>query len=193
VINPRRPRRGACPAELRTSAEVRSTLCTNARHYVAPGWQPGLLHIAGSTRSAIRLDLSSFDSKLGVVAACSLRSGITPPTGLAAGRPSQKTNCYMHGCPCGFYGDTTRECRCTGAIIQRYLGRVSGPLLDRIDLHIEVPAVPYKELRGSDQGVTSEQMRQRVAAARSATAPRVLQRAHPARAVAHALRPRRCR
>jgi magnesium chelatase family protein len=99
----------------------------------------------------------------------------------------------MNPCPCGFYGDTTRECRCTGAIIQRYLGRVSGPLLDRIDLHIEVPAVPYKELRGSDQGVTSEQMRQRVAAARSATAPRVLQRAHPARAVAHALRPRRCR
>ena len=54
----------------------------------------------------------------------------------------------MNPCPCGFYGDTTRECRCTGAIIQRYLGKLSGPLLDRIDLHIEVPAVPYKELRG---------------------------------------------
>jgi magnesium chelatase family protein len=72
----------------------------------------------------------------------------------------------MNPCPCGFYGDTTRECRCTGAIIQRYLGRVSGPLLDRIDLHIEVPAVPYKELRGHDQGAASGEMRGRVAAAR---------------------------
>src|SRR5262249_48741181 len=49
----------------------------------------------------------------------------------------------MNPCPCGFYGDSTRECRCTGGIIQRYLGKLSGPLLDRIDLHIEVPAVPY--------------------------------------------------
>jgi len=72
----------------------------------------------------------------------------------------------MNPCPCGFFGDTTRECRCTGAIIQRYLGRVSGPLLDRIDLHIEVPAVPYKELRGRDEGVTTEQIRTRVALAR---------------------------
>ena len=57
----------------------------------------------------------------------------------------------MNPCPCGFYGDPTRECRCTGAIIQRYLGKISGPLLDRIDLHIEVPAVAYKELRGKDR------------------------------------------
>ncbi len=53
----------------------------------------------------------------------------------------------MNPCPCGYYGDTTRECRCTPAIIQRYLGKISGPLLDRIDIQIEVPAVPYKELR----------------------------------------------
>jgi magnesium chelatase family protein len=72
----------------------------------------------------------------------------------------------MNPCPCGFYGDTTRECRCTGAIIQRYLGRVSGPLLDRIDLHIEVPAVPYKELRGRDTGTSSASMRERVSASR---------------------------
>ncbi|MGA3025412.1 MAG: YifB family Mg chelatase-like AAA ATPase [Bryobacteraceae bacterium] len=65
-----------------------------------------------------------------------------------------------------------------GAIIQRYLGRVSGPLLDRIDLHIEVPAVPYKELRGSDQGVPSEQMRQRVAAARDLQQRRGFYNAH---------------
>ncbi|MCC6862821.1 MAG: YifB family Mg chelatase-like AAA ATPase, partial [Bryobacterales bacterium] len=45
----------------------------------------------------------------------------------------------MNPCPCGFYGDATRECRCTPGIIQRYLGKISGPLLDRIDIHIEVP------------------------------------------------------
>lgn len=72
----------------------------------------------------------------------------------------------MNPCPCGFYGDPTRECRCTGAIIQRYLGKISGPLLDRIDMHIEVPAVPYQELRGKESGTTSEQMRARVGAAR---------------------------
>jgi len=68
----------------------------------------------------------------------------------------------MNPCPCGFFGDTTRECRCTGAIIQRYLAKISGPLLDRIDLHIEVPAVPYQELRSNQAGVTSAQMRERV-------------------------------
>jgi magnesium chelatase family protein len=73
----------------------------------------------------------------------------------------------MNPCPCGFYGDTTRECRCTPGIIQRYLAKVSGPLLDRIDLHIEVPAVPYKELRGKTDGQTSEQIRERVEQARA--------------------------
>jgi magnesium chelatase family protein len=73
----------------------------------------------------------------------------------------------VNACPCGFFSDSTRECRCTGAIIQRYLSKISGPLLDRIDLHVEVPAVPYKELRGKDHGVSSAEMRQRVEAARA--------------------------
>ena len=73
----------------------------------------------------------------------------------------------MNPCPCGFYGDSTRECRCTPGIIQRYLAKVSGPLLDRIDLQIEVPAVPYKELRGRHDGVSSADIRARVEAARS--------------------------
>ena len=73
----------------------------------------------------------------------------------------------MNPCPCGFFSDPTRECRCTGAIIQRYLSKISGPLLDRIDLHVEVPAVPYKELRGKDQAAGSSEMRQRVEAARA--------------------------
>ena len=73
----------------------------------------------------------------------------------------------MNPCPCGYYGDSSRECRCTGGIIQRYLGKISGPLLDRIDLHVEVPAVPYKDLRGKEGGVTSGEMRERVLRARA--------------------------
>ncbi len=73
----------------------------------------------------------------------------------------------MNPCQCGFFGDPTRECRCTGALIQRYLGRISGPLLDRIDLHVEVPAVPYRELRGKDEGASSGEIRARVQRARA--------------------------
>jgi magnesium chelatase family protein len=80
--------------------------------------------------------------------------------------------------PCGFYGDPTRECRCTGGIIQRYLGKISGPLLDRIDLHIEVPAVAYKELRSNENGVTSADMRERVLAARAIQQARGFYNAH---------------
>ncbi len=88
----------------------------------------------------------------------------------------------MNPCPCGFYGDATRECRCTGAIIQRYLAKISGPLLDRIDLHIEVPAVPYQELRGASQGPTSAEIAGRVKRAREAASARGFYNAHiPAR------------
>ena len=73
----------------------------------------------------------------------------------------------MNPCPCGFYGDSTRECRCTGGIIQRYLSKISGPLLDRIDLHIEVPAVPYKEMRAEAGGDSSAEIRRRVERARA--------------------------
>ncbi|MEO8435034.1 MAG: YifB family Mg chelatase-like AAA ATPase [Pyrinomonadaceae bacterium] len=54
----------------------------------------------------------------------------------------------MNPCPCGFWNDPTRECRCTPLQIQRYVGRISGPLLDRIDIHIDVPAVKFRELVG---------------------------------------------
>src|SRR5579864_4997659 len=84
----------------------------------------------------------------------------------------------MNPCPCGFFGDPTRECRCTGGIIQRYLGKISGPLLDRIDLHIEVPAVPYQELRGKDEGVASAEIRARVETARSLQQTRGFYNAH---------------
>src|SRR5882724_3875753 len=73
----------------------------------------------------------------------------------------------MNPCPCGFFGDSTRECRCTPGIIQRYLGKISGPLLDRIDIHVEVPAVPYKELRSNGTSESSADMRERVERARA--------------------------
>ncbi len=73
----------------------------------------------------------------------------------------------MNPCRCGFYGDSTRECRCTPAQIQQYLSKISGPLLDRIDIHVEVPAVPYKELRGDSQSESSAEIRARVERARA--------------------------
>jgi magnesium chelatase family protein len=78
----------------------------------------------------------------------------------------------MNPCPCGYYGDPTRECRCTPATIQRYLGKISGPLLDRIDIQIEVPAVPYKELRAGEVTESSSDMLARVERAREIQATR---------------------
>jgi magnesium chelatase family protein len=72
----------------------------------------------------------------------------------------------MNPCACGYYGDPTRECRCTPALIQRYLGKISGPLLDRIDIQIEVPAVPYRELRAGEVAESSADMLGRVERAR---------------------------
>src|SRR5690242_2802480 len=72
----------------------------------------------------------------------------------------------MNPCPCGYFGDPTRECHCTPPMIQRYVARISGPLLDRIDIHIEVPAVKYKELRAPSSSEDSAAVRQRVIAAR---------------------------
>ncbi len=73
----------------------------------------------------------------------------------------------MNPCPCGFWNDPTRECRCTPPQIQRYVGRVSGPLLDRIDIHVDVPAVRFKDLT-SKEALTegSEEIRARVLRAR---------------------------
>ena len=68
--------------------------------------------------------------------------------------------------PCGFFNDPSRECTCTPPVIQRYVSKISGPLLDRIDIHIDMPAVKYRELREDASGETSDQIRARVVAAR---------------------------
>jgi magnesium chelatase family protein len=72
----------------------------------------------------------------------------------------------MNPCPCGYFNDKSRECMCTPPMIQRYVAKISGPLLDRIDIHIEVPAVQYKELRGGAAAEGSLEIRGRVMAAR---------------------------
>ena len=72
----------------------------------------------------------------------------------------------MNPCPCGYYGDTKRECRCGPPVIHRYRQRISGPLLDRIDLHVEVPLVDYKALSSHDGGEPSREVQQRVKKAR---------------------------
>ncbi|MGH9775751.1 MAG: YifB family Mg chelatase-like AAA ATPase [Candidatus Acidiferrales bacterium] len=72
----------------------------------------------------------------------------------------------MNPCPCGFFGDPQRDCHCTPMQIQRYVSKISGPLLDRIDIHIEVPAVKYKELRGNSEIENSAAVRERVIRAR---------------------------
>ncbi len=73
----------------------------------------------------------------------------------------------MNPCPCGYYSSPTHECCCTVPQIQRYRSKVSGPLLDRIDIHVEVPAVKYKELSGRTTGEMSESIRSRVKKART--------------------------
>jgi magnesium chelatase family protein len=73
----------------------------------------------------------------------------------------------MNPCPCGFFTDPQKECTCTPLQIQRYRSKISGPLLDRIDIQVEVPTLRYQELASKDAGEASVQIRQRVNAARA--------------------------
>jgi magnesium chelatase family protein len=72
----------------------------------------------------------------------------------------------MNPCPCGFFNDKSRECRCTQPMVQRYMQKISGPLMDRIDIHIDVPAVNYKEMRSVTEPEGSDAIRKRVLRAR---------------------------
>ena len=73
----------------------------------------------------------------------------------------------MNPCPCGYFSDPKHACRCTHHQIHRYRSKISGPLLDRIDLHVEVPAVPYKDLMQEGQAESSRTIQRRVAASRA--------------------------
>ena len=73
----------------------------------------------------------------------------------------------MNPCPCGFLGDPKKPCKCAPMMVEKYMGRISGPLLDRIDLHIEVPPVPFEDLSKPGDGTGSAMMREQVFAARA--------------------------
>lgn len=78
----------------------------------------------------------------------------------------------MNPCPCGYYGDPNHACRCTRTQLQNYRAKISGPLLDRIDLHVEVPATPLADLQSLPAGASSAELREGVLAARGAQAVR---------------------
>ncbi|MFM7206856.1 MAG: YifB family Mg chelatase-like AAA ATPase [Planctomycetaceae bacterium] len=78
----------------------------------------------------------------------------------------------LNPCPCGYRGDPRRACQCTGPQVEKYMGKISGPLLDRIDIHLEVPAVPFRELSSARAGTSSSQMREAVLEARRLQAAR---------------------
>jgi magnesium chelatase family protein len=72
----------------------------------------------------------------------------------------------MNPCPCGYYNHPDKDCSCAPGLVQRYLNRISGPLLDRIDIHVEVVPVPFRELSDDRKSEKSEVIRERVVAAR---------------------------
>ena len=72
----------------------------------------------------------------------------------------------MNPCPCGYFTDPYHECRCTPVQIQHYRAKISGPLLDRIDIHIEVPSLKYDELKSAQPGESSDEIKNRVNKAR---------------------------
>jgi magnesium chelatase family protein len=73
----------------------------------------------------------------------------------------------LNPCPCGYRNDPRRDCHCSPVQIEKYMSKISGPLLDRIDIHIEVPAVPFTELSSGTPGTSSAEMRKHVEAARA--------------------------
>jgi magnesium chelatase family protein len=94
----------------------------------------------------------------------------------AAGTVTFPANVLLMGalnpCPCGYYGDPRRECRCSPRQVENYRNRISGPLLDRIDIHVEAPAVEFKELSSNERAEPSAAIRGRVVAAREIQAHR---------------------
>ena len=81
----------------------------------------------------------------------------------------------LNPCPCGYRNDSRRSCHCTIPQIERYMAKISGPLLDRIDIHIEVPAVEFKELSSKKDGTSSEVMREQVVGARAIQSERFVE------------------
>jgi magnesium chelatase family protein len=73
----------------------------------------------------------------------------------------------MNPCPCGYFGTNAKRCRCSQLQVERYLSKISGPLVDRMDIHIEVPPVEFRKLRSTSNGSGSKELRQQVRQART--------------------------
>ena len=84
----------------------------------------------------------------------------------------------MNPCPCGYSSDPRHECTCSSVGIQKYMAKISGPLLDRIDLHIEVPAIPFEALSSKEEGESSYEVRKRVQLARNTQIKRFADEPH---------------
>ncbi len=91
----------------------------------------------------------------------------------------------MNPCPCGYFTDRRKQCHCSSQRIQQYLSKISGPLLDRIDIHLEVPRLAYEELAGKRKGETSSEIKKRVMKAREAQNTRFAVRISGPRCNAH--------
>ena len=96
----------------------------------------------------------------------------------------------MNPCPCGYFTDKARQCRCSPFEIQRYISKISGPLLDRIDIHVEVPRVAYRELKQGQSGADSAEIRAGVARARAVQAERLARSKVQVNARMNAVKPR---
>ena len=79
----------------------------------------------------------------------------------------QILNYILHACPCGYYGDSFRQCTCPLSLVSRYQRRISGPFIDRVDIFVEVPHIDYEKLTDDRLGEKSDKVRARVEAARS--------------------------
>jgi magnesium chelatase family protein len=122
-------------------------------------------------------ELPEFDKSVLEVMRQPLESGVVTISRAAASLTypaSFMLAAAMNPCTCGFSGHPTKECRCTPSQIQKYMSKISGPLLDRIDIHIEVPAVPYEKLIGEPTGEGSYEIKQRVNKARQIQHQRLL-------------------
>ncbi len=97
------------------------------------------------------------------IAVASVAPSVRRDASVIAARPSGRLcSSDLHGCPCGYYGDPTKHCTCSEATVSRYRQRISGPLLDRIDIFVEVPRVDYEKLTEENQAEGSAEVRARV-------------------------------
>lgn len=138
---------------------------------VGGGSQPRPGEISLAHHGVLFLDeLAEFERRVLEVLREPLESGTIHIS--RAARQAEFPACFqliaaMNPCPCGYFGDPKGQCRCTPEKINRYRGKISGPLLDRIDMHIEVPRMQYSTLHEQKTGESSKTIRQRVVAARS--------------------------